>query len=137
MEIIFLQGTLIFFVEKTFICVSLLLFGEIFLLIGIVTLLQGNDFTTVVAVCICGLAAFNVVTSLQCATNVLSSSIIESNVFLAVSISASFFFPGVNTFFKVCAVVIPNTFAFGLISYLIPHRDHNILLPPDVHVYSW
>ena len=59
---------------------------------------QGNNFTTVVAVCICGLAAFNVVTSLQCATNALSSSIIESNVFLAVSISVSFFFPGVNTF---------------------------------------
>ena len=52
LEIVFVQVTLRFFVEKNFSCVSLLLFGGIFLLIGIVTLLQDNDFTTVVAVCI-------------------------------------------------------------------------------------
>ena len=114
----------------------MLLFGGIILLIGIVTLLQGNDFTTVVAVCICGLAAFNEVTSLQCATNALSSCIIENNVFLAVSISVSFFFPGINTFIKYAQLSSP-IFCVGLISYLIPHRDHNILLPPDVHVYTW
>ncbi len=83
-EIVFVATTLLFLVEKNFNCVSFLLSGGIFRLIGKAVVEQGKEWNTVIAVPMWVLAVFNAVSLLQRLTK-LTRSTIKSNVFLVLN----------------------------------------------------